>query len=111
VTARAAFGLVAPPDVLAETSYDPKAVNGGVLVNFEIALVPGLSVKDAGENVDPQPESDGSAEASGKDREPQAIESLFSTVTLKLTGEPAATEALSGESETVGAALVQGGVL
>ena len=103
--------MVVTPDVLASTAYVPTALDGGVLVKVAFADTPGASVSDAGERLDIQPASDGSDEVSAKPLDAQAIESLFFTVTVKLTGDPAFTDVLVGEIEIVGAAAVHGGVL
>src|SRR5262249_38611629 len=110
VTVSEAFGADAPP-ALAATWYVPTALTGGVLVRVDGPLAPGLKGSDTGEQLDPQPASDGSAELSVKPRAAHDAESLFSTVTLKLNGDPASTEPLVGENDSVGAACVHGGVL
>ena len=71
----------------------------------------GLTITLAGEKLDPQPRSPGREEESVKERGAQAMESLFLTDTVKLTGEPAFTDVLVGEIVTVGLAAVHGGVL
>src|SRR5205823_6155687 len=84
-----------PLVALALTVYEPKAVEGGVLVSVAAPVAPGPNVSEAGEKLDFQVASLGSEDARPNVREAHAIESLFFTDTVKLNGDPALTEALN----------------